>query len=117
MNWISIKDKLPESGQEVLAYFYDTPYEIDQFCTLTYFRKGDALENEMPHTERVELARTKTDPAEELMTKLFACRVVEAPRSGFYIYDVGLDGMCAWRRHSDIVTHWAELVPPEVCGD
>lgn len=113
MNWISIKGELPESGQQVLAYFYDTPYEIDQFCTLTYFHKGDALENEMPHTEREALAKTKSDPADRLLTAIFANRTQCAPENGFYIYDVGPDGYCRWRKHADVITHWAELVAPK----
>ena len=39
-------------------------------------------------------------------------------QDGFYIYDsVDDTGLCRWRRHSDVITHWARIVPPEEGGE
>ena len=41
--WISVNDKLPESGQEVLTYFYDKVSERDEISILTYFKEGTVM--------------------------------------------------------------------------
>lgn len=112
MNWTPVSEWCPASGQEVLAYFNDTPYDIDQYCMVTYFRKGDILHGEMPYNERVALSKTINNPVNRLLTAMFADRERPAPEDGFYIYDVGPDGYGEWRRHADIITHWMPLTAP-----
>ena len=107
MNWISIKDELPGNEERVLVY------HSDGFEVLTYHRKGDALQDEMPPKERVELAKTKPDGADRLLTAMFACRERPAPEDGFYFYAVDKSGYCVWKKHADVITHWAELVAPK----
>ena len=41
--WIRTKDKLPESGQEVLTCYYDETSERNEIGILTYFKMGDVM--------------------------------------------------------------------------
>ena len=58
-------------------------YHGDGFEVLTYHRKGDTLQDEMPHKERVELAKTKPDGADRLLTAMFAVGNAPLPKMDF----------------------------------
>lgn len=92
--WISIKDKLPESGQQVLIYWYDEPYEVHQVHLLSYFKKGDVMDISVDYTEE--------SPDNK----------IKALEDGFYLYDGN------WRKHADIITHWMPLpeFPKKECS-
>jgi hypothetical protein len=94
--WIGVKDRLPESGQEVLVYWYDKPYEVHQIHMLSYFKKGDVIDNIIDYREK--------SPQKRLLDTLFnPNNEIKAPEDGFYIYDGN------WRKHADIITHWMPL--------
>lgn len=94
--WISIKDRLPESGQEVLVYWYDEPFEVHQMYILTYFKKGCVIDTFINRAEK--------SPEKRLLDTLFNPEnEIKAPEDGFYIYDGD------WRKHAYIITHWMPL--------
>lgn len=103
--WISVKDRLPESGQEVLIYYYDEGYEIDAICILSYFSKGAVMDTIIP---------TKYTMWEKnLLDALFNPEnKIKAPEDGFYIYDCSDGEDCSYRRHADVITHWRPLPEP-----
>jgi hypothetical protein len=105
-NWISVKDKLPESGQEVLTYFYDEPYEIHQICMLTYYKKGAVIDTKMD--------RDDTHTASEKLFNVLYNKDYDiiAPEDGFYISEWGESGDSCYRKHADIITHWQALPEP-----
>lgn len=105
MNWTSIKDKLPESGQEAFTYFKVN--EIQHYEILTYYRKGDMVEDESPPSGET--------PTERLVRAIFTPpKMREIEQDGFYYYDANHgDKYCKWHRHGDVITHWAELVAPD----
>lgn len=121
MKWNNVKDKLPESGQRVLAYYYepiDDNDGIDQCGVFTYYKAGDTLENEMPNAERLSIAKTKPNSFERLFTLLFENRYVSVEKDGFYMYDTNKEGLMEWRRHNDDITHWRAFpTRGEVCGE
>lgn len=94
--WISIKDRLPKSGQQVLAYWYDKPYEVHQIHMVSYFKKRHVMDTFVNHTEK--------SPQKRLLDTLFnPNNEIKAPEDGFYIYDGD------WRKHADVITHWMPL--------
>lgn len=110
--WYPVKERLPESGEEVIAYYWYAYDEDDGFPTCvicTYYKAGDILKNEMPYEERLKVAMSKSTDAERVMSMLFETRNVPAERDGFYFYDVNSEGLTEWRRHSDIITHWRRM--------
>ena len=46
--WVNIKEKLPESGQEVLVYWWDKGAKIHQIYTATYFKENDVMDTVIP---------------------------------------------------------------------
>lgn len=90
--WIEVKKKLPESGQEVLTYFYDEPFDVDQFQILTYCKKGESL---------------ITDTDGSLINDLLGVNNTIITEDGFYICDDD-----KWRKHADVITHWKPLIGP-----
>ena len=97
--WLKVGDVLPQSGQEVLTYYYDEPFELEQFEVFTYFKKGDKV-----YFEEVN----NRDMLGQILGKY--ARTLE--EDGFYIYD-SVDGINnKWRKHADIITHWQPLVRP-----
>lgn len=109
-NWISVKEKLPESGQEVIVYYHDEPAEVHQVYLATYFKKGGLIDSLVDYSEKTwekRLLNTLFNPKHQL----------KAPEDAFYIYDDG------WRKHADVITHWMPLPGPPVfkrcaiCGE
>lgn len=121
MKWNNVNDKLPDSGQRVLAYYYETLDNedgIDQCDVFTYYKAGDTLENELPNAERLAIAKTKTSSFEKLAALLFETRNVLAGTDGFYMYDANKEGLMEWRLHNDNITHWRAFpTRGEVCGE
>lgn len=110
--WYPVKERLPESGEEVIAYYWDAYDEDDGHanCIIcTYHKAGDILENEMPYKERVKVAMSKSTDKERIMSMLFETNNVPAEQDGFYFYDVNGDGLMEWRRHNDDITHWRRM--------
>jgi hypothetical protein len=110
--WYPVKERLPESGEEVIAYYWNAYDEDDGFPTCvicTYHKAGDILENEMPYKERVAVSMGKATGIERLFSLLFETRNVPAERDGFYFYDVNSEGLMEWRRHNDEITHWRRM--------
>lgn len=106
MKWTSVKDKLPESGERVLVYWYESP-DLHQTHICEYFREGEIVRDEVRYTGT---------PMERLLDAMFGKRGEKTiEQDGFYIYDsVDDTGLCKWRRHADIITHWMALPePPE----
>ena len=121
MKWNNVKDKLPESGQQVLTYYYEQIVDedgIDQCGIFTYHKAGDTLENEMPYVERLEVMKTKSNHFEKLAALLFETRNILAVKDGFYMCDTNKEGLMEWRRHNDQITHWRAFpTRGEVNGD
>lgn len=110
--WYPVKERLPESGEEVIAYYWYAYDEDDGFPTCvicTYYKAGDILENEMPYEERLKVAMSKSTDAERVMSMLFETRNVPAELDGFYFCDVNSEGLMEWRRHNDVITHWRRM--------
>lgn len=106
--WIPVAERLPDSGQPVLVYWYEPDYEVHQTHICEYYRKGDVVED--------EIDLMGDTPDERLLDVVLGGRgnkIIE--QDGFYIFDcVDGTGMCKWRRHSDCITHWMPLPePPE----
>lgn len=98
-NWISV-ESLPESGQEVLVYYFDKGFDIHQICIVTYFKKGDVMNIAIPNKYDI--------PEKNLLDALFnKNNEIKAPEDGFYIKEnVG------FRKHANIITHWQPLPEP-----
>lgn len=106
MNWTSVKDKLPESGERVLVYWYESP-GLHQMDVIDYYKAGDIVDDEVIYQGNTPLERLK-----DAIFGTRGQRTIE--QDGFYIYDsVDDSGLCRWRRHSDVITHWTRIVPPE----
>lgn len=106
--WIDIKEKLPESGQEVLIYYYDKGYEIHQISIVTYFKKGDIMDTVVPNKYSM-LERNLLDAL------VNPENVIRAPQDGFYIYDSAGNEKSHFRKHADVITHWQPLPEPPMC--
>jgi hypothetical protein len=90
--WIPCKERFPENKQEVLTYYYDKDWDIHQIDTLTYYHKGEILDNDILNPQKMLIA----------------------PRDGFYIIESGSNGNPRYRLHADIITHWMPMPePPE----
>jgi hypothetical protein len=98
--WISVQDKQPKSGEDVLVYWWDEPYEIHQIHLLTYWRKGDVMDES--YEELKKLAEVGLTSGEE--------EWLLAPEDGFYIYEGNKER--PWRKHADLITHWMPLPNP-----
>lgn len=110
-DWVSIKERLPESGERVLVYWYES-LDLHQMHVIDYYKAGDIVDDEVVYQGGT--------PLERLKDALFGKRGERAiERDGFYIYDPDIDtGLCKWRRHCDCITHWMPLPePPEVQHD
>ena len=107
--WISVNDKLPESGQEVLTYFYDKVSERDEISILTYFKEGTVMYRRIDRDPR----KTK---AQRFMSTLYNEDLdVKAKEDGFYEYEWDAKGDTCNRKIGDFITHWMELPEgPEV---
>lgn len=108
--WIEIKEKLPESGQEVLVYWWDKELDIHQIHTATYFIKGDVMDTVIP--KKYDM------PEKNLLDALLNSEnEIKAPEDGFYIYDYIDEERDGFRKHADVITHWQSLPePPEESG-
>lgn len=101
--WISVKERLPESGEAVLTYYFDEGYDIHQIGIHDYFRKDAVMD------ESVDFSIAS--PEERLLDTLFnSNRQIKAPEDGFYIYEGAREK--PWRKHADIITHWQPLPTP-----
>lgn len=101
--WISIKDSLPESGQEVLIYYYDKFSKRAEIHLLTYFNKGS-----ITYT-KIDRSHDKSK-AERLISTLFNSEMeVRAGEDGFYIFEWDNTGNTCCRKHIDVITHWMPL--------
>ena len=110
--WVPVSERLPESGERVIAYYWEEYDENEGYPTCvicTYYKAGDILENEMPYEERLKVAMSKSTDAERVMSMLFETRNVPVERDGFYFCDVNSEGLMEWRRHNDIITHWRRM--------
>lgn len=97
--WIPVSEMLPESGQEVLIYYYDEGYEIHQTYIVNYFCKGAVMDETVDYS--IE------SPEERLLDSLFnPANQIKAPEDGFYVYE------SQWRKHANIITHWMPLPEP-----
>lgn len=107
--WISVKDKLPEDGQEVLTYYYDTVAERDMVLLLNYFEKDAVMYTKIDRDSR----KTK---AQRMLNTVFNSELeVRAREDGFHIFEWDERGDTCCRKHADIITHWMPLpAPPEV---
>ena len=95
MKWTSVKDGLPESGQRVLVYYYDKPFELHQFELLEYFKKCDVM-SEVPFDSDYE-------GIDRIIDLFFSNKVIKAREDGFYFISNG------YRKHADCITHWMPL--------
>ena len=112
--WINVKDNLPQSGQEVLIYYFDKGYDIHQIYIVTYFKK-DAIMDTV-------INNAYDTPEEKLLDVLFNKEnEIKAPEDGFYIYDSAEDRFyiydsvnekSRYRKHANVITHWQPLPEP-----
>lgn len=101
--WVSVKESVPESGEQVLTYYFDEGYNIHQIGIHDYFRKDAVID------ERVDFSIKS--PEKRLLDTLFnPANQIKAPEDGFYIYDEVEE--THWRKHADIITHWHPLPTP-----
>ena len=104
--WISVNSKLPESGQEVLTYFYDNVSERDSISLLTYFEEGAVMYRRIDRDPR----KTK---AQRFMSTLYNEDLeIKAEEDGFYEYEWDEKGDICARLIKDFTTHWRELPDP-----
>ena len=106
--WISVKDNLPKSGQEVLTCYYDGVSERHEINILTYFKAGDIMYSAIDR---------QTDPKKHLKTWLANTLFnpdfqIKAGEDGFYLYEWNEAGDTCCRKHADIITHWQALPEP-----
>lgn len=102
--WIPASEKLPDSGQEVFACYFDACAEDWQYEVVTYYRKGDPLYDEyLPDGDTGE---------ERLLNAMFHPRARDAEEDGFYMYACWEGEYCRWRKLTGI-SHWKLPVPPE----
>jgi hypothetical protein len=106
MNWVSVKERLPESEQRILTYWWDKPFEIHQISLLTYYKKGTVIDT-----------KTDRDDSHSLREKLFNVLYnkdyeIVAQEDGFYISEWDENGDVAYRKHGDFITHWMPLPEP-----
>lgn len=99
--WISVKKKLPESGQEVLIYF-KSGEDCHNREVLTYFKKGAPMQNIFDMDEELKAA-------ERLLSAIFMDNYSRAPEDGFYILADNGSGNMFYRKHADVITHWQPL--------
>lgn len=107
MNWINVKDRLPESGKDVLVYWNDDIEEpLHQYAIVWYFKKGDVMNEKINY----DLSPSKR----VLDTIVNEKNQVKAKESGFYICEDWdfQDDTGGFRLHNDCITHWCELEPP-----
>jgi hypothetical protein len=107
MNWTSVNTSLPESGERVLVYWYES-HDLHQMHVIEYYKAGDVVFDEVIYQGNTPLERLK-----DAIFGTRGQRTIE--QDGFYIYDPDIEtGLCKWRRHNDCITHWARLpAPPE----
>ena len=104
--WIPVKERLPDSGERVLVYWYEPDYEVHQTHICEYYRKGDVVEDEVE-----PMGDTLDERLLDVVLGGRGNKIIE--QDGFYIFDcVDGTGMCKWRRHSDCITHWMTLPEP-----
>ena len=104
--WISVKNKLPESGQDILTYYYDDAAERDQIDILTYFKKDAVM------YVKIDRDVEKTKEQRVLSTLFNKNLEVKAVEDGFYIYEWNEVGDTVCRKHADVITHWQPLPDP-----
>jgi hypothetical protein len=106
--WVKVNGNLPESGQEVLTYYYNGASERDQIDILQYFKKGDVL--------YTKIDRDPQKPkAKRFLNTLFNKDLeVIAEEDGFYIYEWNEVGDTDCRKHANIITHWKALPEPPI---
>lgn len=105
--WIPITEGPPESGQRILVYWYVESLDLHQIELLTYYKKGDILENEAPPLKGGTTLNFLKD-------FLYGTRGhKECEEDGFYIYDcIDKTLLNSWRKHADCITHWMPLPKP-----
>ena len=91
--WIKVEDRLPESGQEILTYYYDVVSERDQIDLLTYFKKDDTMYT------KIDRDPDKTKIQRIISTVFNKDLEVKAPEDGFYIYERIVTGKQIGRAH------------------
>jgi hypothetical protein len=103
IEWVSVKERLPESSEEVLVY-------SDVFDLLTYFKKGAVMD----YAINISILNPEIKLLDSIFNKENEIKALE---DGFYIYD-NVTGECGWRKHANNITHWAKMPePPEVHDD
>ena len=129
MNWISVKDSIPESGETVLVASLLSPEEPFStpdnafYGVCTFYQPGDMVFNEVRH-KPVEGAESMSE--EELREAVFqmmeenADEEVEIQEAGFYYETTNEYGLQEWRRLDTVmdgnpmgIMYWCEITPPE----
>ena len=106
MNWISVKERLPENEQKVLTCYYDTSLEEYQISLLEYYKKGTVMS--------YKTDRDFTKSARERLFNMLYNKEFEivAQEDGFYICEFDENGDTVYRKHADCITHWMPLPEP-----
>lgn len=103
--WIDVKDRVPESGQEVLIYYFDSGFDIHQMSIVTYFKRDAVMDTAIPNKYDM--------PEKNLLDALFnPNNEMKASQDGFYIYDSAGSEEARFRKHADVITHWQPLPEP-----